>query len=333
LVDALRSAPDEVESILSAAAAAIGADAVCVLRPRNTRMVVDAVFAADDSWTYRTIVVHPPGAAAFDEIDPIDAVTFGARTLCVPEAEWTCARSISGSLVLGVAGGARHLSAALASALDIITVRDAASAASSLSALLNERARIASVVHETVAQELATVAIQLEVLAELLDDTPQVRELAALTRSTTRRAIATIRETILDLTPNLPDSRSLYGGVQQLVADFANRWALDIRCAIDGCETDIGEDVVGLVYAFVQEALTNLRKHSHESEAALHLAFDENALRVAVRSVADAAGEVRSASTGQGLSLMRGRARLLGGDVTSSVDLDGGREVMLQIPI
>jgi signal transduction histidine kinase len=334
MVDALRTAPDDVESILSSAAAAMGAHAVCVLRPRNGRLVADAVYGVDDSWAYRTMVICPPGAAGFDEIDPVDAVAFGAGALSVPETDWTCARSISGSLILGVAGGAFQAAAgALATALDIVTVRDATSAASRLTALQHERARIASVVHEGVSQELSTVAIQLEVLTQLVGDTPQVRELAALTRATTRRAIATIREAILDLTPILPNAGSLSAGVRQLVDDFANRWALDISCDVDGREVDIDADAVGLVYAFVQEALTNLRKHSHEHTAALRLTFDDTAIGVTVRSVADGAGDIRTESTGQGLSVMRGRARLLGGDVISSMDVDGGRVVMLRIPI
>jgi signal transduction histidine kinase len=220
----------------------------------------------------------------------------------------------------------------LATAFDVVIARDAACSAEGLAALLNERARIASVVHESVAQELATVSLQLEVLSQLVAGTPQVQELANLTRATTRRAIATVRETILDLTPIVPATTSLAGGIQELVCEFAERWTIDLRFDVDGLPFDVEPDAMGVAYAFVQEALTNVRKYSPSHKGTVRLAFEDGGLTIAVRTDEDGhAGQKHGESTGQGLSLMRGRARLLGGNVTSAID-KGGREVVLQIP-
>jgi two-component system sensor histidine kinase UhpB len=192
---------------------------------------------------------------------------------------------------------------------------------------------MASDIHEGVSQELATVSVQLEVLSQLLSDSPQVQELAGLTRATTRRAIVSIREAILDLARPFPRDAALSTGMREFVEEFARRWAVDVSFDAGGDPSVIEPDVLALVYAFVQETLTNLRKYSASPMGAVHLEFDEHVMTVTVRSEGEAivngsAGE----STGQGLQLMAGRARLLGGDVRSITQPNGGREVVLEVP-
>ena len=216
----------------------------------------------------------------------------------------------------------------------MVLTRVAASAQSRLTGLLQERARIASDIHEGVAQELATLSLQLEVLAQLMKDAPQVSELAGLTRATTHRAIVSIREAILDLGPPRQSTAAFADGIEDFVADFASRWALDISFDVEGPQQVVEADALGLAYSFLQEALTNLRKYSATLRGDVQVVFGEQVLAVKVRSEGESKRSAPpTASTGQGLQLMTARARLLGGDVCANADSSGGREVMLQIPI
>ena len=340
--EALRDASADVGSILGDVGAALRAGAVCVLRRRSGRVFADGARPADIGWRHETAVL---GDMDLDAIPPHQAVARGVAMLSLPADGWRCARSATGALVLGVRGAALNVSAAVvvATMVELVLMREMASAASHLTALVQERARIASVVHESVSQELATISLQLEVLAQLVGDTPQVKELADLARATTRRSIASVREAILDLSPIAPPSASFTKGMRQLVDEFADRWAVDLSFDVDGIPRDIDPDVAGLAYAFVQEVLTNVRKHSRAYRGAVHVAFDADGITVAVTSAGDAVGvrartkpgeggRRKGESTGQGMALMRGRARLFGGDVVETVESDGGREVTLHIP-
>ena len=334
--EAFRAAPDDVASLLAAVGPTIGAQAMCVLRPRASRILVHGAWEAGGEWRHAMSVLDGRHQLCLEDVEPAEAVSVGACALQLPRADWACVRSSLDRVVVGVAGPPMppEVLTLLATGIDVVASRDDAAADARLGLLLQERARIASVVHEGVAQELATVSVQLEVLAQLVADTPQVQELAHLTRTTIRRAIATVREAILDLTPIVPSATSLSTGMEELVQEFGNRWALDIRLDVEGRPSDVEPDAVGLAYAFVQEVLTNLRKHSAANKGAVRLAFDDEGLTVAVRAtdIDGVTSPGNGETTGQGMSLMRGRARLLGGEVTSAVDQDGGREVVLQIP-
>jgi len=277
--------------------------------------------------------------AAISDMDPADAASVGADVVSIPfETAWRCGRSAVSPLVLGLAAGEfvmpTVVADGLATAIDVVLARVAASTQSRLTAVLQEKARIASDIHEGVSQELATISLQLEVLSQLTTEAPQVRELAGLTRATTRRAIASVREAILDLVPLVPRGDAVAESMQAFVADFASRWALDISFAVEGIQQEVESDVLALACAFLQETLTNLRKYAAALKGDVQVAFGESVLTVKVRSTGTANRKRPTVdSTGQGIQLMTARARLLGGDVLADEDQNGGREVMLQIPI
>jgi signal transduction histidine kinase len=331
--NALRTGPEEPPLLLGVAGAALGVSALCFLRPSRERVIADAAWSAGEAWRSRTFVV--PALRDIEETAPHEAVGAAVSTLGISSPhEWVSVRTPGAASVLGVAGVVSAAGAArLAAVIDIVVTRGAAALDGRMKSLFAERARIASVVHEGVAQELSTVSVQLEVLSEMLRDTPQVQELTGLVRTTIRRAITNVREAIQDLTPAAPRTARAVGGMREFVSEFALRWALDVSFESADEPDVLDPDVVELAYAFVQEALTNMRKYSSSQRGAVRLGFDANGMKLTVTSEGDQRQRRRSGATGQGLKLMTSRARLLGGDVRSTARAAGGREVVLFVPI
>lgn len=334
---ALRDASDEPGAILEAVAEALEATAACVVRAHGPRVVAEGVWRAEDRWEHNAMAVDGLEASRFETLDRSTALGVGAEALSLPSGgEWTCSRSVASPTLVGVRDAALPVAgqavAGLATAVDILAEREADSVSSRLSALLSERARIASVVHEGVSQDLATMSVQLEVLLQLLSETPQVYELGSLILASSRRAIASIRESILDLTPAVPDTMSLSDGLRSVVAGIARRWALRVPFEVAGRPRPVDPEAMELSYAFTQEALTNLRKHSTAHTGTVRLVFDDRGMSLTVRNEGGTDDAPPMDSTGQGLQLMKGRARLLGGDVHVTA-ANGGREVMLRLPL
>ena len=208
-------------------------------------------------------------------------------------------------------------------------------AATRNNALLRERARIASVIHEGITQVLTNVAVQMEVLDKLLEQPEAARSLLVRNREAVLEALDSLRGAILELTPNAPEWTELAGGLERFVSDFAAQWGLDVSFTLQGEARDVDPEMVALVFGFVQEALSNVRKHAGTPAAAVVLSFRDSSLSVEVSDHGkgfDPAARTEGFREHQGLSLTRSRARLMG----ASVDVDSapgsGARLVLTAP-
>lgn len=181
--------------------------------------------------------------------------------------------------------------------------------------LLRERRRLASMTHEGITQVLTNVAIQLEVLDQFLEHPETAREMARSSRTAVLEALDSLRGAIFELGPG-PEWRDLSTGLKRYTADFGARWGLDVSCSVEGRAREVSADVLALAFAFVQESLTNLRRHAHTSEGQVILRFEPTGfvLSVCDQGVGFDPGESRNQRfrQHQGLALTEARARLMG---------------------
>jgi len=203
-------------------------------------------------------------------------------------------------------------------------------------ALLRERARIASVIHEGITQVLTNVAIQLEVLGHHADEPAAVRNMVGASRSAVLQALESLRTAILDLTPPSEEWTDLVVGLQGFVVDFAAQWGIECRLEILGTPREIASEVVSLAFGFVQEGLTNVRKHARIEHADVQLSFGPGVVSIEVR---DAGGGLSEADVDhtdlrrhQGLAILASRIRLLNGRFHVESPAEGGVCVRMVVP-
>lgn len=208
-------------------------------------------------------------------------------------------------------------------------------AATRNNALLRERARIASVIHEGITQVLTNVAVQMEVLDKLLDQPEAARSLLVSNREAVLEALDSLRGAILELTPNAPEWTDLAGGLERFVQDFSAQWGLDVNFELRGTPRDVDPETVALVFGFVQEGLSNVRKHAGTAEAAVVLSFGEGSVKVEVSDAGegfDPAERTEGFREHQGLSLTKSRARLMGASVEVISTPGSGARLVLTAP-
>jgi len=130
-----------------------------------------------------------------------------------------------------------------------------------------------------------------------------------------RRLIRGIRSSLLD---DLGLAAAIDDLAEQL-ADFGVRVErhVDPRVEKEPLEKQTA------IYRVVQEALTNVRKHSGEREARVRIQYDDDVLQVIVEDQGKGFDVVASASCGFGMAGMTERARLAGG--TCHVESQPGR--------
>ncbi|MGH2754516.1 MAG: sensor histidine kinase [Actinomycetota bacterium] len=275
-------------------------------------------------------MTRPPTAAELDAA----VAPLGVE----PSDDWCVGTAYGEQMTLAVGGGGAYSADgidvfATLFALGMTRGRDAAVIRNN--ALLQERARIASVMHEGITQVLTNVAIQMEVMDGVVDDPEAARKMLRSMRTAVLDALDDLRGAILELTPAAPEWTDLAGGLERFVGDFASQWGLQITYAVEGSVREADPEALALIFGFVQEALSNVRKHAGTAEAEVALVFEPGHLRL---SVADAGKGFEPAEQAedsfrqhQGIAIMRSRVRLAGG--TMGVESKPGEGTVMWVEL
>jgi two-component system, NarL family, sensor kinase len=196
----------------------------------------------------------------------------------------------------------------------------------------DERSRIARDVHDTLAQGLTAVGLQIETgLSQLAPEDParhplqRALDAARQSLDEARRAIGGLRVSSGETRP-LPEA--LRALSRRFTADTGVRVRVEIS-EIGALPAAVESDVLRIA----GEALTNVGKHAHAREAVLRLDAVGRRLRLIV-SDAGAGFRLRGArARGFGLLGIDDRARLLGGRATVQSSPGRGTTVTVTIPL
>jgi len=200
-----------------------------------------------------------------------------------------------------------------------------------------ERLRIAREVHDVVAHAMVAINVQAGVAAHLLDqDTEQAREALLHIKRTSGEALTDLRATLGVLRD--PDQAAPVGpaaGLEDLdaVAGQLRAAGIEVTVDVEGVEW-VPTPVGSASYRIVQEALTNVVKHSAARHAAVSVTRDGTRLTVEVVDDGPPAPPpaVPPAGRGFGLIGMRERAVAVGGGVTYGPVPGGGFRVRAELP-
>jgi len=86
-------------------------------------------------------------------------------------------------------------------------------------------------------------------------------------------------------------------------------------------------------YRIVQEALTNVMRHSGQAASSVHVTCNENELTLRIDNVAGNDGSRGGTGPGKGILGMQERAGALGGVVEAGPRPDGGFRVFARLPL
>jgi signal transduction histidine kinase len=256
------------------------------------------------------LVIPPHGAFATGQSRDSSAFFVGEILAC-----W----------MLGVLVRARRESAALAG-------RNAALQLQAEHAVAAERARIARELHDIVAHHLSVMVLQ--AAGAHASGRPADAALQKIERSgrealtEMRRLLAVLRE------PREEPGRYPQPGVGQLpaLAESVRAAGLTVDLVVDSNHSALPAAVDVSAYRIVQEALTNVLKHAGPAHAEVAVGCADGAVTIEVTD--DGPGvTVAAGSGGQGLTGMRERVAIFGGEVRAGPRPGGGYAVRARLPL
>jgi signal transduction histidine kinase len=201
-----------------------------------------------------------------------------------------------------------------------------------------ERRRISLELHDETAQAFAAVKLQLGVLRESVD--PELAPRMDRVLDLVDTGMRSIRNVTRDLRPPLLDELGLLPALRALVNGFAERTGLSISFDAPSVLPSLSKDAELALFRALQEALSNVARHSGATSVAVRIARQGDALDLQVRDdgrgLAGTAGvEHRSQGLDSGLGLagMAERLGALGGTMAIADAAQGGVQLTVRLPL
>ena len=198
-------------------------------------------------------------------------------------------------------------------------------------ALLEERTVIARELHDSLAQSLSYLKIQVARLKRLLDgQTPeQARGVVDELRTGLNNAYRQLRELLTTFRLRF-DGKGLDQALRDAVEEFHSRGlpGIEVNNSLAGIELSSNEQLH--VLQIIREALSNVEHHAHTQHAWVTLARDEaGRVRIAIEDDGVGFKQAGPLQHHYGTSIMRDRAETLGGMLTIAARREGGTCVLL----
>ena len=203
-------------------------------------------------------------------------------------------------------------------------------------AVSEERSRISREMHDGMTQVVAYVNTKAQAVQEYLraGRTEEAeRQLDELARAS-REVYAELREGILSLRTQLDPSRSLPDALGEFLERWREQTGIDARLEVSGTPS-LTPSAELQVLRIVQEALSNVRKHSEARTTTVELSRSDGTVVAAVADDGigfDPCSLVRSERPRFGLAIMRERAQSIGAELEIRSEPGAGTRVRVTVP-
>ena len=204
-------------------------------------------------------------------------------------------------------------------------------------AVLNERTRISRDLHDTLAQSLSGVVVQLDAAEQLLPvDQDKSRNYLLRARDLAAKSLREARQTVLHLRSEESERKDLKSELEKIANEITKEGAVNIHFASDGRSVALSPRIKENVLRIAEEAIHNSLKHAHPLRIEIRLKNEAQRLELCIRD--DGSGfESESAPAEQsghlGLAGMKERAKELSGELKIDSSPGRGTTVTLRIPL
>jgi signal transduction histidine kinase len=196
-----------------------------------------------------------------------------------------------------------------------------------------ERRRLRRDLHDGLGPQLASQALKLEALRDLIRTRPERAEQLVdelITKS--QETIADVRRLVYGLRPPALDEFGLLGAIREYAHQCASNGT---RVTVTAPEQapPLPAAVEVAAYRIAQEALTNVIRHAQAQNVDVRVAVAEGQAALQLEICDDGIGLPSVHHAGVGLNSMRERAEELGGECQIEAGLDGGTRVFVRLPL
>lgn len=200
-----------------------------------------------------------------------------------------------------------------------------------------ERLRIARELHDVLGHNISLISVQAGVALHLIDQQPEQARLAlAVIKDASKDALRELRS-VLDVLRQVNEQppRAPSPGLASLneLVSRTEEAGLQVHTEVSGSLKELPVSVDIAAFRIVQEALTNVLRHSGQTTSSVQVNCNEQELTLRIDNEVGQEGSREPGGHGQGILGMQERAAALGGLVEAGPRPDGGFRVFARLPL
>jgi len=200
-------------------------------------------------------------------------------------------------------------------------------------AVLAERGRFAREIHDSLAQGLTSISLQLEcVRDEISGDPSRARTHLETARGLVRDSMREARRTVWNLRPLALGEADLATALQRFATDLTRDGKTVCSQQIEGTPRPLSAAHEAALLRIGQESLTNAVRHAGAARVAVRLRFGDGWVTLSVRDDGKGFDVAERVGKGFGLTGMHERVEALGGSLSIDSKPGEGAEVSATLP-
>jgi len=195
-------------------------------------------------------------------------------------------------------------------------------------AVVDERERISKDLHDGIIQNIYAVGLSLEDIPEILRDDPdEVERRVDRAIVSLHLTIRDIRNFIFGLRPELLSGTTVVTGLAAIVEEFRHNSMIDVELHAGESEIDLDATTTAHLLGIVNEALSNVARHSGASRAEVWVdAEPDGSVRLRIEDNGHGFDPTAAGILGhQGMANMRSRVATVGATMDIDSDATGTR--------
>ena len=203
----------------------------------------------------------------------------------------------------------------------------------------DERKRVAREIHDGPAQLIANLVIKTELCEKLIDmDKEKAKEELVSLKGFLRSSLSDVRKIIYDLRPMSLDDLGLVPTLQRYISNYVEENNILVDFLVFGDPKPLKPIVELAAFRIIQEALTNIKKHSGAENASIRVEFTKEQLNLLISDNGKGfdKSKLKTAEhedAGYGLLSMKERVELLNGKFDLKTTHGKGTKIFVSISL
>jgi NarL family two-component system sensor histidine kinase LiaS len=202
-----------------------------------------------------------------------------------------------------------------------------------VSAIMEERQRLARELHDAVSQQLFAISMTATAVGRTLEkDFSKAQRQIALIEEMSAVAQSEMRALLLHLRPVYLEGKGLEQGLRELIRELQEKMPIDIVFEMDP-DVQLMKGIENHLFRIVQEAISNTLRHAKASKMEIRLLRRGETVRLTLRDDGIGFDMDENKQTSYGLSNMQERIVETGGSIQFITAPGKGTRIEITVPV
>nr|WP_216863349.1 cache domain-containing protein [Roseibium litorale] len=196
-----------------------------------------------------------------------------------------------------------------------------------------ERKRVSTELHDSISQLLVSIRYGLEMIQAEAADHPVLKRQADKCLAILDGTLAEVRRISRDLRPSVLDDIGLAAALVSLGKEFEMQSGIKVTVSADRSHSRLSDGAKTALYRVVQEAMTNVARHSAADHVDIRLSVGPSLLTLTIEDNGRGLPMPLGTGTGLGIPNMRERMESHNGFLQLSNLAKGGTRIQVTMPL